>query len=531
MFSNCIKYNTAAESTHYREEACRQRDRFKKLYVDAANRIEAHMDPNRDGAKSITSNKVVPMLTRTKRKELNSKTDTHPHKKKLKVESRCNTDTAASSSNSIVSAPTVRSTVAQREKILLTQNWQPKRTSQSKTNWISPGLKRQFRFLKAAEEFNRLREKYHGDEAAALKAYSKIIEKRPQKASYFLVGGMSSFDNNVSIDNSEDMKVEESSPISRNAHWERHNALLSKGWTIKHGSYSHGKQLLKESPQLKLQFISTREAEDFEKDRQKCRGDEYKASSLFKRRLIQQGRDIAKILVNGKSALSFGDKTTATDNQRRMALESKGWEYKKMNRNLVLKLSPSRKIKFKSTKAAEEFEKARQECEGDEYEASKLFCKRAREKGMKVASAIEGGLTALFGLNSKNKCRELLESKVYTRREALKSDKVEIDTEVSCSLLFDVYLCALCEIQDLTTSLNSRQTVASNLKRRQNSFIFNETMKRSKVVIKVGVWSILTNHMGLTSRNHQIQLNELEWRYMNQVPTIPYMKMSMENSM
>ena len=100
MFSNCIKYNTAAESIHYREEACRQRGRFRKLHSDAANRIVAHMNKelkakqtgtnlNKDGAKSSISNEVVPVSTVRKRKQLSLKTAIHLQRKKQKIGPRC----------------------------------------------------------------------------------------------------------------------------------------------------------------------------------------------------------------------------------------------------------------------------------------------------------------------------------------------------------------------------------------------------------------------------------------------------------
>ena len=105
-------------------------------------------------------------------------------------------------------------------------------------------------------------------------------------------------------DDSRDMDIEDASLFRHNAHWERHKYLLSKGWTIEHGSYSQGKVLLKVSPERKLQFISTGAAEEFEKIRQECRGDEYEASPIFESRMIQQGHKLSKLLVNGRSALS-----------------------------------------------------------------------------------------------------------------------------------------------------------------------------------------------------------------------------------
>ena len=89
--------------------------------------------------------------------------------------------------------------MTQREKVLLAQNWQPTRTPDSKTNWISPGLKVQFRFLRFAEEFNIIRENCNGDEVEALRAYIKIIEKSSRKASYFIKGGMTTLKSALSF--------------------------------------------------------------------------------------------------------------------------------------------------------------------------------------------------------------------------------------------------------------------------------------------------------------------------------------------
>ena len=343
-----------------------------------------------------------------KRVQLETETvQKHPHRKAAAEQHKtrnvsANTNDITSSSGSTTDTSISHRTVQQRKEILRAENWKSKRTSQSKTNWISPGLKIPFRLLRAAEEFNGLRRKCNGNEKEAMEAYAQVVESSPHKASYFIVGGIPLFDDSdddVIFDNSEDMDIQETT--SHKADWERHNALLSKGWTLEHGSYSRGRKLLKVSPERKLQFISTREAENFEKARQECGGDEYKASTLFGKRAKEQGVEIAKVIVGGIMAL-FG---LSTKNERREFLESKGyrrreflkskgWEIKRY-RNDLLKLSPQRKLPFKSTKAAEDFESIRQSCNEDENRAVILFITRAKQEGRTIGDEVMGGLQAL----------------------------------------------------------------------------------------------------------------------------------------
>ena len=99
------------------------------------------------------------------------------------------TDATTSSINRTTGKSISHKTAAQRGEILRAMNWRSKRTSQSKTNWISPGLNIEFKLLRAAEEFNVLRRMCNGNENAAFEAYKKVIESRPQKASYFFVVG------------------------------------------------------------------------------------------------------------------------------------------------------------------------------------------------------------------------------------------------------------------------------------------------------------------------------------------------------
>ena len=151
--------------------------------------------------------------------------------------------------------------------------------------------------------------KFYTGIANRIEAHLNTALEKMQTTTCLCRGGLESmaathnYEDDLLIDNSEDLDVENTIPC--NAHWERHKALLSKGWKLEHGSYSYGKKLLKISPELKLQFISTRAAEDFEEARQECLGDEYDASALFEKRMIEQGhKKLSKLLVNGKSALS-----------------------------------------------------------------------------------------------------------------------------------------------------------------------------------------------------------------------------------
>eukprot|EP00956_Cyclotella_meneghiniana_P022100 scaffold41140_cov38-Cyclotella_meneghiniana.AAC.2 len=100
---------------------------------------------------------------------------------------------------------------------------------------------------------------------------------------------------------------------SHNSHRASHKSLASKGWRFKREKSSR----FRLSPIRKLQFYTQEAASAFEKDRQKCEGDEYMAAKLFYKKMIKRkpGTPFGKLLKGGLGSL-FSESTAPKENAK-----------------------------------------------------------------------------------------------------------------------------------------------------------------------------------------------------------------------
>jgi hypothetical protein len=106
-------------------------------------------------------------------------------------------------------------------------------------------------------------------------------------------------------------------PWSHNSHQHRHDTLIEHQWKIEREERNGYTEVRKVSPSG-IPFVCTNAAEDFEELRQKCNGDECKASELFLKKF--RGYKIAGLVKGGIRALSsvacgsINDERHARDN-------------------------------------------------------------------------------------------------------------------------------------------------------------------------------------------------------------------------
>lgn len=314
-------------------------------------------------------------------------------------------------------------TYDQRREALASKGYRSRPNKQGRLQWISPQCGAVFRFMKAAEEFDVLCQECDGDEMQAFEQYARSLKSQHKKISRFIVNGPTE---NAKVETEVEMDDETVELGPHQPHYQRYARLKSRGWIFKRVKYG---KWLKVSPKRKLRFLTYDGAEEFELLRQQNKGDEYEASAIFAETLKSDGRDAAKVLVGGLSALSCGANKLFTDAERHKHLESKGWKLQREGPNKLIKLSPARKLQFLSTKAAEDFEDARQECNGDEYEASELFIDRMKQDGREIAPAVRGGIKALKqdarGYSTTNR-HYVLESKGWSLRRGNNNQLIKL---------------------------------------------------------------------------------------------------------
>jgi hypothetical protein len=268
-----------------------------------------------------------------------------------------------------------------RINLLASKGWRFERGS-SVLLKVSPGRKLRFRSMQAAEEFEKIRQENGLDEYKASGIFLKRMKKQGLEMSKLVVGGIGTFST--------------SRPCTHNSHQHRHDALREQKWAIERDDHNGYATTLKVSPDRKLKFRSMQAAEEFERIRQENGLDEYKASGIFLKRMKDQGREIAQLVVGGINALSMLPCTHNSHQHRHDALCEQKWTIKRDERNgytKTLKISPSGMLQFISSQAAEDFEGLRQECNGDECKAFDLFLKKYR--GHKISELVKGGKSAL----------------------------------------------------------------------------------------------------------------------------------------
>eukprot|EP00956_Cyclotella_meneghiniana_P030313 scaffold75827_cov21-Cyclotella_meneghiniana.AAC.1 len=89
---------------------------------------------------------------------------------------------------------------------------------------------------------------------------------------------------------------------STNPQQQRHNRLKAQGWSFGRNNSKNG-ELLKISPDYKLQFFNLGAAEDFQEFRDEFQGDECKAAKAFEKIMNEEGINITPLLVGGIRAL------------------------------------------------------------------------------------------------------------------------------------------------------------------------------------------------------------------------------------
>jgi hypothetical protein len=283
-----------------------------------------------------------------------------------------------------------------RHSALESSGWTFERSDTSTHNLLklSPNRKLRFASLNAAESFERCRQECNGDENKASELFVKQMKKQGIPIAEVMLGGIRELN---SYKNAEEIHLGHQAP--------RHIVLKSSGWTIER----NGTHLLKVSPIRKLQFNLTWAAEAFEDLRQQCDGDEYIASTLFVERMKEQNPNVqfGKLIIGGIRALSFDAATetkipgkTNKTTERHQALVSKGWEIKRDQPNITLKVSPDG-IEFKSLEAAEFYQYACKACKGDLSKAAQRFLKQMNRQGKKISKLVNGGTAAFASVETK----------------------------------------------------------------------------------------------------------------------------------
>ena len=271
--------------------------------------------------------------------------------------------------------------------------------------WLSPVYKIEFRGKKPAQVFHALLQKLGGNEDKAWKRYVKI-KQQEQKPGRDLVlevtGGLKGLDiakNKVHSEEDAEGDEEESEP--KDATRFKKGEKPSPEWQIGsitvscNGGTRNKRTYI--SPTRKIEFYKRMDANLFESIRRRLDADEIEAWNEYSR-LKSESRESRNVIKSKQYDPS--DKLNPLYETQYVLVEA-GWKRfgpvkQKSSPHRFHWLTPILGIEFTFSKAANEFEAIRKQCNGDECKAWKKYVQKKRKEAKSGKRVwVKGGLKAV----------------------------------------------------------------------------------------------------------------------------------------
>eukprot|EP00804_Cyclotella_cryptica_P029472 CCRYP_011281-RE/>CCRYP_011281-RE protein AED:0.21 eAED:0.21 QI:965/1/1/1/0.88/0.84/19/194/1883 len=346
--------------------------------------------------------------------------------------------------------PVHKSECNEQHMRLISRGWRRKKCTvgahgKTKTRWLSPELKIEFRLAKAAIEFDKICDQYKCKEEYACGHYLQKLKKQRRRIGDHVVGGRPTLeavasrfripspgmdrDKPLIVENDDECYIcEEGGDLiccdycEKSFHLDCHiprllpDQIPSENWKCCECK-AHEMPLMRCGeckdctavcePRPKCKYMRFAEPEVLLHQGKRKHYENPPNSVRYKKQkkvVVSAAVDVnchGDVRADGSNnGERKGFEAKMDIKQRKDILILKGWRCNQGYSHHKHWLSPKRKLEFTTIEAAEEFEDACQACMGNEEKASVLYLKRMQQQGRSLMHSVVGGASALRGNKS-----------------------------------------------------------------------------------------------------------------------------------